>query len=100
MPPQSPARGVVTGLLLVTPPTVASLYDVKFTWWPAWSRPGTAGRLPWFWTNSEAFWDLSVEPAAKTSVVSNGTEALPSLIVAFDAGRRLEHEGLLGRPCR
>ena len=31
MPPQSPAKGCVSGLLLVAPPIVASLYDVKLT---------------------------------------------------------------------
>ena len=31
MPPQSPAWGLVSGLLLVAPPIVASLYDVKLT---------------------------------------------------------------------
>ena len=31
MPPQSPACGVVSGLLLVAPPTLASLYEVKVT---------------------------------------------------------------------
>ena len=31
MPPQSPANGCVSGLLLVAPPMLASLYDVKVT---------------------------------------------------------------------
>ena len=40
MPPQSPAWGVVSGLLLVAPPTLASLYEVKITGLEA---------VPWAW---------------------------------------------------
>ena len=65
----------MSGLLLVAPPMLASLYDVKVTGLVAVPRACRA--LPWFCTNSEAFCDLSVEPAAKTSVVLNGTDALP-----------------------
>ena len=42
-----------------------------------------------------AFWALSDEPAVKTRVVSNGTEALPLLIDRVAARGGLEHEGLL-----
>ncbi len=84
MPPQSPACGVVSGLLLVAPPIVASLYDVKVTGLVA--VPSAWRALPWFCTKSEAFSSLRVEPAWKTRVVLNGTEALPLVTTELPAG--------------
>ncbi len=67
--------GMVSGLLLVAPPIEASLYEVKLTGLLVVPRAWRA--LPWFCTKSEAFCSLRVEPAAKTRVVLNGTDALP-----------------------
>ena len=47
--------------------------------------------LPWFCTYSEAFCNLSVEPpAGRPGSYHNGTEALPLLMVVFDAGGGLQ----------
>ena len=52
---------------------------MKFTRWFGFGPPRAWMREPWFWTNSEAFWSFRVEPGLNTRVVSNGTDALPSL---------------------
>ena len=63
---------------------LASLYDVKLTRWVEVAAPRTSSALPWFCTKSDAFCDLSVEPGAKTRVVSNGTDALALLITGLE----------------
>ena len=76
MPPQSPAMGLVSGLLLVAPP-IAGVVVRREVDRIARRCPCAWRALPWFCTYSEAFCSLRVEPAVKTRVVLNGTDALP-----------------------
>ena len=76
MPPQSPPRGRVAAVVAVPPPTVSSLYEVKMTLVVV----GPAERLEraaLVLDEQRGVLELEGRPGSKTSVVSNGTDALP-----------------------